>query len=62
MLPHFASCRGQFAADLHCTLERCAESGAWGGPTPSRAPNFGMKGGAPEGRSQARNSYIRPRV
>jgi hypothetical protein len=62
MLPHFASCRAQFAADLSGTLERCAESSAWGGSIPWRTANFDMKRGAPQARSHARNSYIRPRV
>jgi hypothetical protein len=43
------------------TLELCAERGAWRGPTPSREPNFGMKGGAPQERFHARYSYPKPR-
>jgi hypothetical protein len=54
MLPHFASCRAQFTADLSGSAAvNDALSGAWGGPTPSRPPNLGMKGGAPLSRNPA---------
>ncbi len=65
MLPHFGSCRAQFAADLSesALLNDALSRAASGVDQPRRArPNFGMKGGAPQRRSHAPNSYIKPRA
>ena len=52
MLPHFASCRAQFAADLSgCAVVNDALSPAPAWTKPARPPNFRMKGGAPPRRT-----------
>ena len=57
MLPHSASCRAQFPADLSgsAVVNQATESGAWS-ERPPRPPNSGMKGGAP------RRAFPRPQL